>query len=81
MNYPINQLIQTPKGGWIFVGRTFVRLCYTQIDGQPLTDEQCGNIIHVGPGLYLGDTIRAISYKTKQAAIDAANELDVEYSL
>ena len=65
------QTLRCPTGRFTLVGTVPVGLAYEQADGSPLTDKQAETVIRCGPGL-LGDSIRSITYATREEAHQAA---------
>ena len=63
--------LRCPTGRFKLVGTVPVGLAYERADGAPLTDEQVGTVIRCGPGI-LGDSIRTITYATREDAQRAA---------
>lgn len=77
MNYPQNLVFQNPNKTWSFVGRVSVKLAWKNKDGTDLSDEQADELSTMSnPAM----KYKVKVYQTKEAAIEAAKNLGVDFS-
>jgi hypothetical protein len=75
---PQNYLLKTPTGRWAFVGSVDMRLGYTNKDGSLITDpaDAANRYRSISTPAML---FKSRSFETKEAAINAAKSLGLDW--
>ena len=67
-------IIQNPAGGYSFVGSVPMVLAYrNRIDNTPLSEDMANKVSQFGPGLFR-QTVKSVSYPTREEALEAATQ-------